>query len=69
MMSKEIDPNILRQNIKYLEKLEYTPLVEFDEHESITPTTNKGHLTQESKKFFFKEAIEKLQDLIIVLYK
>lgn len=64
MMSKEIDPNILRQNIKYLEKLEYTPVVEFDEHESITPTTNKGHLTQESKKFFFKEAIEKLQDLI-----
>ena len=32
MMSKEIDPNILRQNIKYLEKLEYTPVVEFDEH-------------------------------------
>ena len=62
MMSKEIDPNILRQNIKYLEKLEYKPVVEFDEHESITPTTNKGHLTQESKKYFFEDVSKKLQE-------
>jgi len=53
MKSKEIDPNILRHNIKYLEKLEYKAVVEFDEYESITPTTNKGYLTQESKKSFF----------------
>jgi len=54
MIQKEIDPNILRQNIKYLEKLEYKPVVEFGEHESITPTTNKGHLTSDSKNFFLK---------------
>ena len=63
MMSKEIDPNILRQNIKYLRELEYYPVKEFDEHESITPTTNKGHLTQGSKEHFFKKVKEKLQGL------
>lgn len=63
MIQKEIDPNILRQNIKYLEKLEYKPVVEFDEHESITPTTNKGHLTSDSKKYFFEDVSKKLQEL------
>ena len=62
-MSKEIDPNILRQNIKYLREFEYYPIKEFDEHESITPTTNKGHLTQGSKEHFFKKVKEKLQFL------
>ena len=63
MIQKEIDPNILKQNIKYLEKLEYKPIVEFDEHESITPTTNKGHLTSDSKKYFFEDVSKKLQEL------
>ena len=63
MMSKEIDPNILRQNIKYLRELEYSLVTDFDEHESITPTTNKGHLTQESKKYFFEEVSKRLQEL------
>ena len=59
----EIDPNIWRQNIKFLEELKYIPIEDIDEHESITPTTNKGHLTQESKVFFFKSVFEKLQEL------
>ena len=63
MMSKEIDPNILRQNIKFIRELEYYPVKEFDEHESITPTTNKGHLTEESKKYFLEDVSRKLQKL------
>lgn len=47
----DIDPNVFRQNIKYLEELKYEPL-EIDRHESITPKTNKGHLNTESKKAF-----------------
>ena len=63
MISKEIDPNILRQIIKYLRELEYYPIKEFDEHASITPTTNKGHLTLDSKKYFFEDVSKKLQEL------
>ena len=63
MENKEIDPNIWRQNIKFLDKLEYKPIKDIDEHESITPTTNRGYLTQESKGFFSKSVFEKLQEL------
>ena len=63
MENKEIDPNIWRQNIKFLEKLEYIPIKDIDEHESITPTTNKGHLTLDSKKMFFQQVSKELEDL------
>lgn len=59
----DIDPNVLRQNIKFIRELEYSSVKDFDEHESITPTTNKGHLTKESKKYFFEDVSKKLQEL------
>ena len=59
----DIDPNIWRQNIRYLEEAQYETIPEIDEHESITPTTNKGHLSLESKKSFFGEVISKLDVL------
>ena len=66
MMEKyesDIDPNIFRQNALFLENLRYKPIPEIDEHESITPRTNKGHLDEESRDTFFKKVIKKIQDL------
>ena len=63
MENKEIDPNVWRQNIKFLEKLEYNPIKDIDEHESITPTTNKGHLTLDSRKMFFQKVSKELESL------
>ena len=45
MMSKEIDYNVLRENNIFLEDQElYMATAEIDNNESITPTTNKGHV-------------------------
>lgn len=59
----DINPNIFRKNIKYLEELKYEPL-EMDKKESITPKTNKGHLNPEGKKSFFEKVQEGLSKLL-----
>jgi hypothetical protein len=47
----------------FLEHQEQQYSVESDAHESITPTTNKGYLTPESRDGFFQAVIAKLDKL------
>jgi hypothetical protein len=66
-MNKEepdIDPNIFRQNAIFLENQEnYKKYYKIDNNESITPTTDMGYLTPESKKTFFQQVSKKLEQL------
>ncbi|XP_065675164.1 uncharacterized protein LOC136091477 [Hydra vulgaris] len=61
-IENEINPNVLRTESKKLNNLFYEKVIEC-EYESITPATNKGVLTEESKKKFFDKVKKKLNKL------